>query len=79
MISLPTESPTKDHIGYVAKSPLMYDWYDSIFPNDEKMAKSTTLSEPFLPSSLPPVTKITIPRIYFWVKKTEIYNQYYLY
>ena len=39
LISLPTKTPASDHIGDVVKSPLLYDWYDSIFANDEKISK----------------------------------------
>ena len=63
----------------MVKSPLVSDWYDSIFSNYETMAKSTTFSAPFLRSSLPPDTKILCPGIYFRVNKTDIENQYALY
>ena len=43
------------------------------------MAKSTTVSAPFLRSLLPPNTKILRPRIYFRVKTTETDNQYDIY
>ena len=34
----PTKKPaTPDNIGGVVKSPLRYEWYDSILTNDEKM------------------------------------------
>ena len=43
------------------------------------MAVYITFSAPFLRSTLPPDTKILIPRINFRVKKADIDNQYYLY
>ena len=79
LISPPIKSPTPDHIGDVVKIPLISDWYDSTFSNDEKMGKSTTFSAPFLRSSLPPDTKILQPRIYFRVKTADTDNQYNLY
>ena len=47
IIIITTKHPTPDHIGDVVNIPLIYDWYDSIFSNDEKMEKSTTFSAPF--------------------------------
>ena len=43
------------------------------------MEISTTFSTPFLRSSLPPNTKIFIPRTSFGVKTTDIDNQYHIY
>ena len=79
LISLSTKPPTPDHIVDVAKSPLISEWYDSIFSTHEKMATSTYFSAAFLCSLLPPDTKILISRIYFRVKTTDIDNQYDLY
>ena len=79
IISLPTKPPAPDHIGYVFKSLLIYEWYESRFPNHEKMAIDTTFSAPFLRSLLPPNTKILRPRISFRVKTTDFGNQYDLY
>ena len=75
LISLPTTPATPDHIGDVVKTPLRYEWCDSIFSNHEKMSTSTTFSAPFLLSSLPPETNIFRSRIYFRLKTTDIYNQ----
>ena len=79
IFSLSTKNPTPDHIKDVVKSPLRFEWHDSIFSNYEKMTTSTTFSALFLRSLLPPETKILIPRIYFRVKTTDIDNQYDLY
>ena len=79
LISLPTKPSTPYHIGYVVNIPLRFDWYYSIFFNDEKMEKSTTSSAPFLLSSLSSDTKIIRPMIYFRVKITDIENQYDIY
>ena len=79
LISIPTKPPTPDHIGDVVKRPLISEWYDSIFSNNEKMETSTTFSAPFLSSSLPPDTKILRPIISFMVKTTDIDNQYDIY
>ena len=70
---------TPYHAGCVVKSPLRYDWYNSIFSNYGKFPKSTTFSAPFLRSSLRLDTKILFPRISFRVNKTDIENQYDLY
>ena len=64
LISIPKKPPTPDHIGDVVKSPLRYDWYDSIFSNDEKMEKCTTFSAPLLRSYNNTPTKDI-----FWGKK----------
>ena len=79
IISLPMKPPSPDHIGFIVKSPLRSEWYDSIFTYYEKMEKSTTFSAPFLCSLLPPDTKILHSRIYFRVNTTYIDNQYDLY
>ena len=79
MISLPTKHPTPHHIGDVVKSHIISDWLDSVFSNDEKMAKSTTSSAQFLCSSLSPDTKIIRPWISFRVKTNKIENQYDIY
>ena len=42
-----TKHPIQYNNGYVVKSPLRYDLYDSFFSNDDKMEKSTTFSAPF--------------------------------
>ena len=63
----------------MVKSPLIYAWRESIFSNDEKMAKPTTFSAPFLHYSLPPDTKIPRPRICFRLRTTDPDNQYELY
>ena len=47
LISLPTKPPTPDYIGDLFKSPLRYEWYDSIFSNYDKITTSTTSSTPF--------------------------------
>ena len=54
MIILPTKPPAPDHIGDIVKSHHRAEWYYSILVNDEKMAKPTTFSAPFISSSLPP-------------------------
>ena len=54
IISLPTKSRTPYNIGDVVKSPITADCYDSIFVNDEKMERSSTLSAPFLCSLIEP-------------------------
>ena len=69
IISLPKKPLTPYHIGDVVNSPLIPDRCASIFANDEKMAKSTTFSAPFLPSSLSPDTKILCLRVSFRVKQ----------
>ena len=51
---IPTKPLTPDKIGYVVKSPIMDEWYDSIFENDEKMSGSTTFNAKFLCYLLPP-------------------------
>ena len=79
LISLNTKPPTPDHIGDLYKSPIISEWYDSIFPNYEEMATSTTFSAPFLHSLLSLNTKILIPGISFRVKTTYIENQYDIY
>ena len=79
LINLPGKTPTPDHIGDIVKSPIGYNWYDSIFANNEKMLKSNTFSAPFIRSSLPPDTKIIHLRISFRMEKTGIDNQYELY
>ena len=62
MINVPQNPSTLDHIGDVFKSPPWAECYDSIFEN-EKIAKSITLSTPFERSLLPPGTKILCSRI----------------
>ena len=70
LISLPTDPPTPDRIDDVVKSPLKSEWCDSIFENDEKMAKSTTSIALLKRSLLSPGTKILRPSISFRVKTT---------
>ena len=72
LISLPTKPPTPDNIGDVVNSPLISEWYNSIFSNYEKMAASTTFSAPLIGPFLSPNTKILRSRIYFRVKTTDI-------
>ena len=67
-----TKHPIQYHNGYVVKSPLRSDLYDSFFSNDEKMAKSTTFSAPFSRYSLPLDTKILRHRTYFRVKQLTL-------
>ena len=69
LISLTFYNPAPDNIVDVFKSLLISDWYDPMFSNYEKMAKSTTFSAPFLCSSLPPDTKILRPGISYKVKQ----------
>ena len=79
IISLLKKSSTPDHIGDVINSPLRSDWCVSIFSDCKKMEKFTTFGTPFLRSSLPPDTKILLPRISFRSKIIDIDNKYYLY
>ena len=72
LIIIPTKTPTPYHIRNVVKSPLISEWYDSMYSNYEKMAGPTTFSAQFLHSLLPPDTKILIPRVYFRVKKLTL-------
>ena len=52
-----------DNIGYVVKSLLRSECYESTLAKYDKMEKFTTFSSPFLRSSLPPETKKLRPRI----------------
>ena len=47
LFSLPKKSPTPYHILDLVKTPLISQWYDSIFSNHYKMERSTTFSAPF--------------------------------
>ena len=47
LISLPKKHPTPDYIGDLLNSPLVSEWYNSIFSNYGKMEASTTFSAPF--------------------------------
>ena len=61
--SPPTKTLTLVYIGDMFKSPLIDEWYNSIFTNYEEMEKSTTFSAQFLRSALSPETKIFHIRI----------------
>ena len=64
LIGIPTKYTTSENIGDVfsshltsdlyyslfVKIPFRYDWCDSIFADNDKMVKSTTLSAPFIRS-----------------------------
>ena len=64
LISITKNNPTTYHIGDVFKISLHTEWYDSIFSNDEKMAKLTKLSATFACSLLQPEKKNYVQEYY---------------